>query len=86
LQIRDDLYGRDQRLLAALKNEDRRVAEIPVERSQPNHSRPAVRLPPGYESSYSGGQSFFDRLFGNPIRPEPQGQVKQRRASRTTTR
>jgi murein L,D-transpeptidase YcbB/YkuD len=87
LQIRDDLYGRDQRLLMAWKGEDRRVAEIPVERAQPNYSRPAVRLPAGYgyDSGYSG-QSFFDRLFGNPIRPEPPAPTNQRRVSRTTTR
>jgi hypothetical protein len=85
LQIRDDLYGRDQRLLAALKGEDRRVAEIPVERAQPNYSRPSVRLPSGVGGSdYSGGQSFFDRLFGNPVQPAPA--PAQRRASRTTTR
>ena len=90
LQIRDDLYGRDQRLLAALKTEDRRVAEIPVERSQPNYSRPSVRLPNGVaggsNNDWNGGQSFFDRLFGNPIRQEPPAPIKQRRASRTTTR
>jgi len=87
LQIRDDLYGRDQRLLVALKNEDRRVAEIPVERSQPNYARPSVRLPNGVAggSDWNNGQSFFDRLFGNPIRQEP-APTKQRRASRTTTR
>ena len=39
LQIREDLYGRDARLLAALK-EDRRQAEIPVARAQPNYGRP----------------------------------------------
>ncbi len=38
LVIRDDLYGRDQRLLVALKGEDRRVAEVPVERAQPNYA------------------------------------------------
>jgi murein L,D-transpeptidase YcbB/YkuD len=91
LQIREDLYGRDARLLAALK-EDRRQAEIPVARAQPSYNRPAVRLPNGFGndnysgSNYSTGQSFFDRLFGNPIRPEPPAQIKQRRASRTTTR
>jgi murein L,D-transpeptidase YcbB/YkuD len=87
LQIRDDLYGRDQRLLMAWKGEDRRVAEVPVERAQPKYSRPAVRLPAGYgyDSGYSG-QSFFDRLFGNPIRPEPPAPTNQRRVSRTTTR
>jgi murein L,D-transpeptidase YcbB/YkuD len=86
LQIREDLYGRDARLLAALK-EDRRQAEIPIARVQTNQGRPAVRLPPGYANdSWSGGQSFFDRLFGNPIQPAPTGQTRQRRASRSTTR
>jgi murein L,D-transpeptidase YcbB/YkuD len=85
LVIRDDLYGRDQRLLVALKGEDRRVAEIPVERTQPNYARPSVRLPNGVGREYSSGQSFFDRLFGNPIRPEP-APANQRRVSRTTTR
>ena len=84
LQIREDLYGRDARLLTALK-EDRRQAEIPIARVQTNQGRPPVRLPPGYgNDSWSNGPSFFDRLFGNPIQPiQPQ---KQRRASRTTTR
>jgi hypothetical protein len=86
LQIRDDLYGRDARLLAALKD-DRRQAEIPVARTQPNYSRPSVRLPNGVGNdgySNGGGQSFFDRLFGNPIQPQPAPQ-KPRRA-RTATR
>jgi murein L,D-transpeptidase YcbB/YkuD len=82
LQIRDDLYGRDQRLLAAYRGEDRRVAETPVERSQPNYSRPSVRLPSGVGNDWNSGQSFFDRLFGNPIRQEPPQPVGQRRASR----
>jgi murein L,D-transpeptidase YcbB/YkuD len=85
LQIREDLYGRDARLLTALK-EDRRQAEIPIARAQTNQGRPPVRLPPGYANdSWSSGQSFFDRLFGNPIQPTQPAQ-SQRRASRTTTR
>jgi hypothetical protein len=40
-----------------------------------------VRLPNGFGNDYSSGQSFFDRLFGNPVRPEP-APVKQRRAQR----
>jgi L,D-transpeptidase YcbB len=81
LVIRDDIYGRDQRLLVALKSEDKRVAEIPVEHSQPNYSRPSVRLPNGFGDNT--GQSFFDRLFGNPIRPEPtQSRQQQRRQTR----
>jgi L,D-transpeptidase YcbB len=85
LQIRDDLYGRDARLLAALK-EDRRQAEIPVARAQPNYNRPSVRLPNGVgNDSYSGGQSFFDRLFGNPVRQEPAPQKQRRAQQRTVT-
>jgi hypothetical protein len=81
LVIRDDIYGRDQKLLVTLKSEDKRVAEIPVEHSQPNYSRPAVRLPNGFGDNT--GQSFFDRLFGNPIRPEPtQTRQQQRRPTR----
>jgi hypothetical protein len=84
LQIRDDLYGRDARLLAALK-EDRRQSEIPIARAAPSYNRPSVRLPNGVgNDSWSSGQSFFDRLFGNPIRPEPP--ARQRRAGRTVTR
>ena len=48
------------------------MADIPVERSEPSYSRPSVRLPNGVgNDSWNGGRSFFDRLFGNPIRPEP---------------
>ena len=31
LVFREDVYGRDSRLLAALKGEDRRIADVPVE-------------------------------------------------------
>ena len=34
LVIREDIYGRDARLLAALKGEDRRIADMPVERRE----------------------------------------------------
>jgi murein L,D-transpeptidase YcbB/YkuD len=48
LVIREDVYGRDARVLAALKNEDRRVAEIPVERAErreaSNKPRRVVRM------------------------------------------
>jgi murein L,D-transpeptidase YcbB/YkuD len=94
LQIREDLYGRDAQTLAALKT-DRKTGEVPVARAQPNYSRPSVRLPNGVAGTTSGwgssepGQSFFDRLFGNPVQPQPP-QQKQRRAGgnagRTATR
>jgi hypothetical protein len=88
LQTREDIYGRDSTLLALLKG-DKRQADTPVARAQPSYSRPPVKLPPGYGGfggdSYSSGPSFFDRLFGNPIRQEPPAPIKQRRAQRTVT-
>jgi len=88
LQIREDIYGRDAQTLAALKGGNRRDLEIPVARAGSSQGRPPVRLPPGVAGAndWNNGQSFFDRLFGNPIRQEPAAQTKQRRASRTTTR
>ncbi len=84
LVIRDDLYGRDTRTMAAIKNEDRRVAEIPVAREQVNHVRP-VRLNTFGSNTFgmntfASEQSFFDRLFGNPIQPPP-APVNNRRRS-----
>ena len=56
LVMREDVYGRDSRLLAALKNEDHRYAEVPAERSEHREStntpprrqvvRAAVQPPP----------------------------------------
>jgi murein L,D-transpeptidase YcbB/YkuD len=66
LQIRDDVYGRDARVLAALKGTERRVADLPMERPRNNSAAP-VRMPPGTFGSPVGffsGPSFFDRLFG----------------------
>jgi murein L,D-transpeptidase YcbB/YkuD len=83
LQTREDIYGRDASLLALLKS-DHRQAETPVARAQPSYSRPSVKLPNGVggESSYSGGGSFFERLFGGNQQPQPtaQPQRPQRRA------
>ena len=77
LQVRDDVYGRDSRVMAALRGDERRVADVAVERPQPNYSRPSVRLPASYSYAGNGG-SFFDRLFGGgpAIPPAP---VFQRR-------
>jgi murein L,D-transpeptidase YcbB/YkuD len=67
LQLRNDIYGRDSRVLAALKGEDRRLAETPVERAQQSYARPPVRLPERYAGGgggYNNGPNFFERLFG----------------------
>ncbi|MEJ2433419.1 MAG: L,D-transpeptidase family protein, partial [Pseudolabrys sp.] len=84
LQFRDDIYGRDAKMIDIIKHRsERRVAYIPVQHA-PNLSSQPVRLPPGtygaYGSDdgyngryYGGGPSFFDFLFGGGRRYyEPQ--------------
>jgi L,D-transpeptidase YcbB len=72
LQLRDDVYGRDARMIAILKGSERRVADIPIERPKDQSSQ-AVRLTPGTYGShgdegtgyaYNSGPNFFDFLFG----------------------
>ncbi|HEX2655669.1 MAG TPA: L,D-transpeptidase family protein [Xanthobacteraceae bacterium] len=61
LVIRDDLYGRDARLIAILKGEERKVAETPVE----HREAPSVR-PQKFQvqtQRQDTGFSFFQRLF-----------------------
>ena len=67
LVIREDIYGRDARVIAALKGSERKVADIPMDRPKPNFAAP-VRVAPGTYggSSASGATFFFDRLFGAP--------------------
>jgi murein L,D-transpeptidase YcbB/YkuD len=69
LQFRDDVYGRDAKMLEILKGPERRVADIPVERPPDTSSKP-VRVPAGMVISGNGprygggGPNFFDFLFG----------------------
>ena len=56
LQFRDDVYGRDARMIEIMKGSERRVADIPVERP-PNTSAKPVKMPAGM---YAGG----DRGYG----------------------
>jgi L,D-transpeptidase YcbB len=61
LVVREDVYGRDARLLAALKGEDRRIADVPIERREANSGtrrQAAARMPPP-----SAPTSFFGFLF-----------------------
>ena len=57
LAVREDVYGRDARLLAALKNEDRRIADAPVERREASISprRQSYRMP----TFFPGPPGFF---------------------------
>jgi murein L,D-transpeptidase YcbB/YkuD len=65
LELRDDVYGRDGRTLAVLRGEDRRIADIAVERRETTRHQ-AVRMPRTYpfQSPFRDtGLSFFERLF-----------------------
>lgn len=76
LQLRKDIYGNDQALLAHLKDGARKNADVAVARAQPSYSRPSVNLPRGVAYAGSGwqsdGPSFFERLFGGGFQ-EPAG-------------
>jgi hypothetical protein len=68
LQFRDDVYGRDARMIAILKNTRAlRVAYIPVNHPPDTSAKP-VRMPvgmfPGDGPGYGGGGNFFEFLFG----------------------
>jgi L,D-transpeptidase YcbB len=60
LAIREDVYGRDAKLLAALRGEDRRIAEVPIERRVASVStkRQAARAPAASPIPF-----FFGGLF-----------------------
>ena len=79
LQIRDDVYGRDQRLLAILKGSERKMAEGAIDRPKGSSSAP-VRMPPGTFGSAGGdnffGGGFFDRLFGGSPQPAPKPRAR----------
>jgi murein L,D-transpeptidase YcbB/YkuD len=67
LEFREDIYGRDKTLLAILKGDERKVADIPVERRENAVRREALAMP----DYYGGGQNFFSRLFGPFSQPQP---------------
>jgi L,D-transpeptidase YcbB len=92
LQFRDDVYGRDRQLLAILKGDDRRMADVAVEhREDPSH-RQVLAIPDstplfgrtsygGYgNSNYGtadGGGGFFSRLFGGGFAAAPPAPVRR---------
>jgi len=61
LQTRDDIYGRDRALIDVLKSDDRKVADIPIARSENTVRREALAVP---DQIWSGGGNIFSRLFG----------------------
>ena len=90
LQIRDDVYGRDAKLISIMKGSERKVADLAVDRPKGSSSAP-VKMPPGtFGSSFSSaggsGFSFFERLFGGspeaaPVRPRARVGAADRRVT-----
>jgi murein L,D-transpeptidase YcbB/YkuD len=95
LQFRDDVYGRDRQLLAILKGDDRKMADVAVEhREDPSH-RQALAIPDstplfggrsygGYGGPGDGG-NFFSRLFGGGFAATPPQPVRRAAAHRRET-
>ncbi len=70
LQLRDDMYGRDKALLAILKGDERKIADIAIERKENSVRREALAVPDQFWGS-GGGPNIFSRLFGlTPAQPE----------------
>lgn len=79
LQLRDDVYGRDGRMIAIMKGSDRRVADIAIERAPDSSSKP-VRMPVGmYSGGYNSGPNFFEMLFGGGQQMQQVQQPDRRR-------
>jgi len=90
LQIRDDVYGRDAKLISIMKGSERKVADLAVDRPKGSSSAP-VKMPPGsfgttFSSAGGSGFSFFERLFGGspeaaPARPRARVGAADRRVT-----
>src|SRR3954466_6349996 len=87
LQIRDDVYGRDAKLISIMKGSERKVADLAIDRKQGSSSAP-VKMPPGSFGSAGGsgfGFGFFDRLFGGSPEPAPKPRARVGAAERRVT-
>ena len=85
LEFREDIYGRDQALLAILNGTERKVADVPIQRKDSTGRRQLLAMPDrywgGWGRGFGGGMSFFTQLFGGPsTRTTPRRPVAQHRA------
>jgi L,D-transpeptidase YcbB len=88
LEFRDDVYGRDKALIAILKSDERKVADIPIERKENTVRRELLAMPEttsffggrGFSGS-GGGGDFFSKLFGAPPPQPPAATQNGRRRS-----
>jgi L,D-transpeptidase YcbB len=68
LEFREDIYGRDQALLAVLNGPERKVADTPIQRKDSTMRRQLLAMPDNFWGGwgrYGGGSNFFTRLFGS---------------------
>jgi L,D-transpeptidase YcbB len=97
LEFRDDVYGRDKALLAILKGDDRKVADVAIEHHEDAAHREALAIPDqpslfggrnmfGGGSSYTPGDNFFSRLFGGFAAAPPPVQHRPVTHARKETR
>ena len=86
LQIRDDVYGRDAKLIGIMKGSERKVADLAIDRKVGSSSAP-VKMPPGTFGGSGGGSgfSFFERLFGGTPEPAPKPRARVGAAERRVT-
>jgi murein L,D-transpeptidase YcbB/YkuD len=100
LQFRDDVYGRDRQLLAIMKGDERKVADVAVEHRDDPTRRQVLAIPDstplwGGGGGYGGpgggdGGTFFSRLFGSfntapPPAPHKHAPAAPRRETRSGT-
>ena len=70
LQFRDDVYGRDKALIAILKGDDRKVADIPVQHQQDISHLEVLAMPDqpslfGQRSIFGGGAAYYPNGGGS---------------------
>src|SRR5580698_4653210 len=95
LQFRDDVYGRDRALLAILKGDDRKMADVAVERREDPSHRQVLAIPDSTPlfggrtyGNYGGpgdGSKFFSRLFGGGFAAAPPQPVRHTTPHRRET-
>ena len=82
LQIREDVYGRDRRMMDQLKGSERKVADLAMDRPRSTPTAPVRATPGTFGGSTAGGSSFFDRLFGAPPAVQEKPAKPRARAAR----
>jgi murein L,D-transpeptidase YcbB/YkuD len=87
LEFREDIYGRDQALLAILNGAERKVADVPIQHKDNVTRRQLLALPDNPWGGWGGrgyaAGNFFTRWFGGPsirMAPVPRRPVAQHRA------